>query len=244
MEYMKGSEPFSFSSNSDKGILVIHGFTGTTSSLISLAEAFAKAGYNVECPRLTGHGTNWQDLEHTGYESWIKDVEKSLAKLKERSKNIYAAGLSMGGALALYLAEKYPDIMKIIAINNALIFKDIRMNFLSLLKYIIRTVPGIGSDIKDSTKKEICYDLVPSKAVIEMLKLLKIVKKDLGKIKQPVLIFKSSVDHVVPQISADYTYKNISSIDKQFIRLENSYHVATMDYDTELICRKSLEFIS
>jgi carboxylesterase len=244
VEYIKGSEPFSFSSSSEKGILVIHGFTGTASSVYSLTDAFSKSGYNVECPRLTGHGTSWQDLEKTKYEDWINDVEKSFDVLKKRSSKIYVAGLSMGGSLALYLAEKHPEILKVIVVNNALIFNDIRIKLIPVFKYLVRTAPGVGSDLKDSSKKEICYDTVPSRGVHEMVKLLDIVKKNLGKIQQPVLIFKSKEDHVIPLESATYVYENISSAIKELVWLENSYHVATMDNDMELVCRKSIEFLN
>jgi carboxylesterase len=47
----------------------------------------------------------------------------------------------------------------------------------------------------------------------------------------------------VPRISATYTMEELGSKDKELIWLENSYHVAPMDYDKELIAKKSIEFI-
>lgn len=76
-----------------------------------------------------------------------------------------------------------------------------------------------------------------------MLQLLKEVRKELYLINQPVLMFKSKEDHVIPARSTTYTYDRISSQDKEIIWLENSYHVATLDYDKDLIIDKSLEFI-
>ncbi len=62
-------------------------------------------------------------------------------------------------------------------------------------------------------------------------------------ISQPFLIFKSIEDHVIPKISATYTMKKLGSKDKELIWLDNSYHVAPLDYDKELIVKKSIEFI-
>ncbi|MEA3313629.1 MAG: esterase, partial [Caldisericota bacterium] len=60
MELLKGAEPFSFKSDSDVGVLILQGFTGTTGSVIYPAKYLAdKAGFNVEGPRLAGHGTRW-----------------------------------------------------------------------------------------------------------------------------------------------------------------------------------------
>jgi carboxylesterase len=243
MTKLEGSETFSYKTGSDTGILVIHGFTSTTASVLNLAKFYADTGFNVECPILSGHGTKWENLENIKYHDFFSDVERSLEELKKRAKQIFITGLSMGGGLSLYLAENHPEIKGIIPINNTLIFTDIRFLFLPLLKNIIRTSAAVGSDIKDSTKKEICYDKVPSKAVFELLKLNKFIKKDLKKINQPILIFKSRNDHLIPGICATHTFDNVSSSDKELFWLENSYHVATLDFEFELICNKSLEFI-
>ena len=243
MELMKGSEPFSFEKDSDVGVLVLQGFTGTTSSVIYLGECLAKAGFNVEGPRLTGHGTKWQDLNNVKYTDWINDVENALEKLKKRSKKIFVAGLSMGGTLSLYLAEKHPDIMGVILINHAILFHDPRVPILPILKYFISSTPAICSDIKDPSKKEIAYYRTPTGGALEMVKLVNIARKNLQKVTQPVLVFKSKEDHVVPFDNAEYTMKHVSSRDKNLIYLENSYHVATMDYDKDLICEESIKFV-
>jgi carboxylesterase len=243
MTYINGSEPYSNITDSDTGVLVIHGFTGTTSSLMPLNDALTKSGYNVECPRLSGHGLNWIELEKVKYRDWFDDVERSLDLLMKRSKKVFLAGLSMGGALAMRLAEKHDDVKGVVLINNALILQNIKFFLLPILIHIMRKAPGIGSDIKDMTKKEICYDTVSTKAVYEMIKMLKVVKNNISMISQPALIFKSTVDHIVPKISALYTYDNISSTQKELIWLSNSYHVATLDYEKDLICEKTLDFI-
>lgn len=244
MEYMKGSEPYSYTSSSDIGILVIHGFTGTTSSLKYLGDAFGNAGYNVESPRLSGHGTKWQDLNKIKYTDWIRDVENSLEILKKRCKKIFLAGLSMGGNLSLYLAENYTETIDgIILINHLYVLKDPLLPLVPILRFIIPSVPGISSDIKDPNEKEISYDRTPVNGVYEMTKLMKIVRKNIKKVTQPTLIFKSKFDHVIPIESAFLTFNEISSNHKEIVWLENSYHVATMDYDKDIIVERSLEFI-
>ena len=243
MNYKKYHKPFSNVSQSNVGILVIHGFTSTTSSMLNLAQHFAKQGYNVELPALQGHGTKWNDMNNVTYQDWIDDVENAYNVLKKRSENIFVCGLSMGGTLALRVAELHSEIKGIILINNALIFTNPKFWFVPLLQYFLPYVPAVGGDIKDPDSTEIAYTKTSIKAVNEMLKLFKIVKKDLKNIKPPALIFKSKDDHVIPIKSALYTYKNIGSKPKELIWLENSYHVAPLDYDKNIIADKSLEFI-
>ena len=53
-EVMKEAEEFYFPGN-EIGVLVIHGFTGSTQSMRFLGERLAETGFTVFGPRLTGH---------------------------------------------------------------------------------------------------------------------------------------------------------------------------------------------
>lgn len=243
MEILKGAESYSHVGSIKVGVLVLQGFTGTTSSVIYLAKFLAEKGYSVECPRLAGHGTHWEELNKVSFKGWINDVEAAFQKLKKDCGKVFVSGLSMGGALALYLEEQHPEIAGGILINHSIIYKDPRLFFVPVLKYIVKSMPPIGSDIKDPNVKELAYNRTPVAGVHEMLKLTKIVCSDLSKVKQPQLIFKSRNDHLVILENVQYTLDRISSREKTVIWLENSYHVATMDFDKDLVNEKTLEFI-
>ena len=70
-----------------------------------------------------------------------------------------------------------------------------------------------------------------------------LIRADLEKVTQPCLIFKSREDHVIPVECAEETYARISSAHKKLVWLENSYHVATQDFDLGIILKETLEFI-
>jgi len=243
MDFTKHNQPFFNITDSEVGILVIHGITSTTSSMKYLSEQFADAGFNVELPNLSGHGTKWQDMNLTKYSDWINDLEKALKKLQDRCSKIFLCGLSLGGGLALCMAGKHPELAGIILINHASKFTDPRFWFVPIMRNFVKSIPAVASDIKDPNSKEIAYSRTPTNGIYEMLKMLKEVRKMLPNIIIPVLIFKSLEDHVVPKISATFTMKTLGSKDKELIWLENSYHVAPMDYDKELIVKTSIEFI-
>ncbi|MCD4820184.1 MAG: alpha/beta fold hydrolase [Candidatus Cloacimonetes bacterium] len=243
MDFTKHHQPFSNVSQNDIGILLIHGFTSTTSSMMYLAEQFSKEGYNVELPRLSGHGTHWQDLDNVVFEDWINDLEEALDILKKRSSKIFLCGLSLGGALAVRLTQKQNFFKGIILINHACVFTNPKFWFVPILKHIIPSVPAVANDIKDPNSKEIAYTKTSLKGLFQLLRLIKTIKKDLFKITCPILIFKSKEDHVIPIKSATYTMKMINSKQKELIWLENSYHVATLDFDKDVIMKKSIEFV-
>ncbi|SIE33316.1 Thermostable monoacylglycerol lipase [Mycobacteroides abscessus subsp. abscessus] len=56
-------------------------------------------------------------MEQTQYSDWIASIEEGFQWLKERCDDIFVTGLSMGGTLTLYMAEKHSEIKAIIPIN-------------------------------------------------------------------------------------------------------------------------------
>lgn len=236
---LEGAEPFYFEGN-QIGVLVIHGFTGTTQSMRYLGDQYAKAGFTVCGPRLKGHGTHYEEMEQTTYEDWVASVEEGFNWLKERCEQIVVTGLSMGGTLTLYMAQKYPEIKAIIPIN-ATINIDQYEQILSLTEP--RFIDGIGSDIKADNVKELAYEKTPVRSLHELFKLKKVTMNKLEQIHCPALICVSRVDHVVPPKDSDYIFQHLSSNEKKKLVLENSYHVATLDNDKDLIFKESFTFL-
>lgn len=225
------------------GILLIHGITSTTLSMQYLADRFMEAGYHVELPSLPGHGTVWQDLNRVTYQDWIAELEISLKALQKRCDDVFVCGLSLGGSLALRLAQLHPEISRMILINHACKFTHPKFWFVPLMRHFIPSTPAVASDIKDSSQTEIAYKQTPTQAIYQMLLMLKEIRRDLPKTKSPVLMFKSLEDHVIPVSSTKYTFAKIASTDKEIIWLENSFHVATQDFDKDIIVERSLEFM-
>lgn len=238
-----GAEPFVFPGG-DVGCLLIHGFTGNPSSMRPMGEYLAEQGFTVVGPRLKGHGTRVEDMFDNTYEEWIASAEAGLEQIREKSRTVFVAGLSMGATLALHLACSHPEaVAGVVPICGPVFMKDFRLVFLPLIRNFIKTVPGVGGDIKDPAVTESSYDQVPLPALEEMLKLCRLVKEELPRIKQPALIFAARDDHVVHPSNATYILERIGSLEKELIWLENSYHVATLDFDKEIIFERTAQFM-
>jgi carboxylesterase len=102
---------------------------------------------------------------------------------------------------------------------------------------------SVGNDIKRPGITEFGYDATPIVGVYEALKMLRDTRKNLGSITVPVQLFHSVEDHTLPVSNTEIILDEIGSKDKTRIELVNSYHVATLDYDQELIFQNSLTFI-
>ncbi|MFT9846019.1 alpha/beta hydrolase [Aneurinibacillus sp. REN35] len=233
------AEPFFMEGNGDIGVLVQHGFTGTTQSMRFLGESLAENGYTVYAPRLRGHGTHYEDMEMTTYQDWIASAEEGLNKLKASCSDIYVVGLSMGGTIALHLAEEHPDIRGIMLINAAIRIE----NFQALAGETARYLDAIGSDIKAPDIQELAYAKTPVASIKELLTFKDRVAERLASVTCPTLVLVSREDHIVPPADSDYILANIGAELKEKVILENSYHVATLDNDKELIARQCAAFI-
>ena len=228
------------------GVLFVHGFTGNPHSLRHWAETTAGAGYRVSLPLLPGHATSWQDLATTRWEDWFAEAERAFLQLDAVCDKTFVAGLSMGGALSLLLAERYPDkVSGLIQVNPALHAADRRAGLAGVARRFVTTTPGVASDIADPTKtEEGGYDLVPIAAVDELNQLFKTTRAGLARVVCPALYFRSVTDHVVPPASMRLILDKTSSVERTEVLLQRSFHVATLDYDAPRIESRTLEFLA
>ncbi|MFA9560006.1 alpha/beta hydrolase [Evansella sp. AB-rgal1] len=234
-----GAEAFHIPGNSI-GILLCHGFVGTPQSVEYIGKKFAAKGYTVRAPRLTGHGTNPYDFETATYYDWISDLEANYYALKKTCSEIYVAGQSMGGLLALVLASKIKDIAGIITINVAYEVPGYE-------KYKNRVSPRFleesAPDMKAEGVHEITYPVVPITAIKELLRLKQYTKSVIQDVECPVLLFHSTIDNVVPPACTMDVFDEVRSTHKEIIELKNSYHVASMDFDRDNIVNDADLFI-
>ena len=90
---------------------------------------------------------------------------------------------------------------------------------------------------------ELAYDDVPVPAIRQLYALMSVTRELLPRVKCPTLVIQSRDDHVVLPDNAPFIIENVGAEDKRLLWLENSYHVATLDHDQELIARETLKFI-
>jgi carboxylesterase len=240
---LPGAEPFHHD-GSDVGVLLCHGFTGTPQSLRPWGEYLADRGYSVDIPLLPGHGTTWQEMNQTRWEDWYSAVDAAFREFHEACERVVVCGLSMGGALALQLAQGHgPRISGLVLVNPAVKFEDPRTLLLPVLKHVVGSLGAIGNDIKKPGVTELAYTRTPLKAAHSQLIAWQSVVRDLPEVTQPVLLLRSPQDHVVPASSSALILSRISSLDVTEILLEDSYHVATIDNDAQRIFDESAKFI-
>ena len=227
------------------GVLLQHGFTGSPYSMKPWGRALAEKGYAVEVPLLPGHGTQWEELNSLGWKDWYAETSRAFEKLRDENDAVVVGGLSMGGSLVLRLAADHPDaVAGIVLVNPAVNTARLDVRALPVLKWLVPSFPGIANDIKKPGVEELGYSRTPLKAADSMMREgWKPLRADLARITAPLLLFKSTVDHVVDPTSLEIIRSNVSSRDFTERMLSESYHVATLDNDAQAIFDESAEFV-
>lgn len=230
----------------DTGVVVCHGFTGSVASIRPWAEALATPeddwqGVRVVAPRLPGHGTTWHDMARTRWWDWYGAVEDAYLALERQCRRVFVAGLSMGGALALHLAAQH-DPAGVLLVNPAIAQRGWQIPVATRLRRILPSQKGIASDIARTGVVEPSYPRFSVTSLATMTELWREVRSGLRRVDAPVLLMRSPQDHVVDSKSSEIIRRELRDV--RFASLDRSYHVATMDHDSELIVAESRRFIA
>jgi carboxylesterase len=179
-----------------------------------------------------------------GWPQWVEASEKAWADLTGRCDAVFVAGLSMGGSLAIRLAETHPEIAGIVLVNP--LVDPPAESFRDLLSGMLAeggvAVPSIGSDIAMGPGSEHAYDATPIEPMLSMFAGVDDLATGLGELRCPVLLFSSRTDHVVPTESGDLLAARAAGPVER-IWLERSFHVATLDYDAAEIEARAVAFL-
>ena len=230
--------------NAHIGVLLVHGFTGAPPSMRPWGEFLHSKGYSVRVPLLPGHGSKPEDLNEVKWQEWPAKVIHELNELQKTCDTIFLIGLSMGGGTVLNVATTHNAAIKgLILVNPWIHLKGVTVEVSFLVSRLRKMRASVGNDIKRPGVTEWGYDATPMRGVHQALKMLRITRKNLGAVTVPVQLFHSVEDHTLPVSNTEIILAEIGSKDKTRIELVNSYHVATLDYDQELIFQNSLTFI-
>ncbi len=242
---LPGAEPWSHLGSRPVGALVLHGFTGNPSSVRIVAEALGAVGYHVELPRLPGHGTVVDDMYETGWADWTGEVAAAHERLRGRVDTVVAVGLSMGGSLTLWAGLHLPGIAALVCVNPLTVPQpDVVLEMIDeMLEEGTRILPGIGSDIADPEAVEISYEGTPLLPLSSLMRDgVAAITDRFGELTVPLRLFTSRQDHVVEPSNSEHLAATYGG-PVEHTWLDRSYHVATQDFDKQLIVDETLAFV-
>ena len=246
----------------DCGILLFHGLTGSPFEMKKYGNFLYELGFDVYCYSFPGHGDDLDNIQKVTYKDWCNFAQEKYSFLRAQYKNFFVSGLCLGAAISLYLAEHNSDLTGIISLSTTLFLDGFCMPkrrcllplaLKTVFRYFytfpeddclgVKNITTRKSLAKIMSKTTIGMDNYPLSCVYELLELSKIVRKDLKKINTPILIIHSKYDNLTSVKSAKVVYEGISSKNKKYIELEDSYHMVLYDNEKQFVMKSVAEFI-
>jgi carboxylesterase len=248
------------------GVLLIHGLGGTPVELRFIAQGLARAGYTVYCCQLAGHCGTPEELRRSTWHEWYASVEAAHDKLKEHCDVILAGGLSMGGILALHLAQNRPaGVQGLLLYAPTLKLDGWSMPWHSVILQYVRPLPvrlelemteREPYGIKDERVRRLILSSMqsgdsgaagtfstPLRSLAHFNSLVAAVKPDLGKVRQPALIVHPRDDDMASLKNAQYLQANLGGLVDTLV-LDDSYHIVTLDQQRHLVAERTERFVS
>ena len=199
-----------------KAILIIHGFVGTlydNEYLMNYLEL--ENEFKVFARTLPGHhtGDNYQKVDYT---EWIRFMDMWIEEIISFGfKKVFIVGHSMGGILAGYVASKHKEVKKIVFLNAAFHYLNLKQNKIDLLNH---------KDYKDYVEvlTRIVHTTIPF--FLEFTKLVKEHNDCLKNVNCESLVLQSMCDQVVPVENGKKIFDNIKTEDKYITFLIKERH--------------------
>jgi carboxylesterase len=241
-----------------RGVLCLHGMTGTPFEIRSVGEALAGSGYSVEVPMLAGHGGTLRDLAVTQWPDWLASAERAMDQLRQNvgGRPIAIVGFSMGGLLALRLAARYPERIAALVIMAAPLrmrpFQTRGVRALCRLpldfrSYPLACIPKLkGSDVSDPEMRDANPSLraFPISAVTSLFQLMDTVRADLPNVRAPTLVIHGRQDHTVPMEDSLELTGSLGSEVIERLWLERSFHIVTLDVERSTVSSAITAFLA
>lgn len=255
--YLPGSE--------EKGVLLVHGLTGAPSEMRSVGKHLNKMGFTVYAPTLAGHCQDETALLATTYEDWVESLRVALAHLKSRVRSVSAAGICVGGTLALHLAHQEKGQIDKVAVyaaalnydgwnqpvwsRAARIFKDVLIHLPAVRKARFKESHPYG--VKDDRIRKIIAGSLgneegglpyfPAVALYQNYRLNDLLEKELPQITVPTLLLHAKEDDISNPRNSYAIQKKHGGVCK-VVLLEDSYHLIHVDRERLKVAQMTGEF--
>lgn len=259
---------FEFIENSSKNrraILLFHGMTGSPYELKKYGQYLHSLGYDVFANCLPGHGDNVSEIYTVKYTDWLEFAYSRFRELKSKYDEVFVSGLCLGAVLAVAVAQEFKsEVSGVVALSTTLYLDGWRLPWykcfmpigLSTLIRFYYTYPECDPHgIKNLRTRNIVKKLLqkgdvgmndfPMTCIYELLKLSRFVrsKKRLEQVVAPILFIHSQEDDLTSPKSSKVVFDNISSVDKELIILNDSYHMVLYDNEKEFVFDKVGKFV-
>lgn len=240
---IKAPAPFTFTAG-PRAVLLLHGFTGHSADVRMLGRFLQKHGYTSHAPIFGGHGVEPEKLVETTPDDWWEDTLSAYQYLQDLGyEEIAVAGLSLGGVLALKLAN-YRKVKAVIPMctpiffdNEAQLTNAFRMFALQYKQTEKKAPEQIAMEVDALMQRS-------SKLFTKIAAFVAEVNEMVEMIYAPTFVVQARNDDIINPASATFIYEKIATDEKQIKWYEHSSHVITLDVERDVLHEDILTFLN
>lgn len=238
-----GRQPF--------GVVLCHGYLAAPGEIRFLAEQLVAEGHRVYGARLSGHGTDPQQLARTGRDDWRRSLARAIAATRSECGQVVVVGFSMGGLLAIDAAAHLPGVCGVVAINAPLHLRDPASllvpavdawnevaHVLHLDRLRLESVPNTPE------WPDVNYRRNPVSGIHELERLMHDVRHSAPQVQVPALLLQADADPVVVPASAEELFGLLGSAEKRVQRLALNHHVIVRGIGSEQVALQINDFLA
>lgn len=226
----------------DTGILLLHGFSGTPFEMREIGERMRVRGYGLHAPTLPGHSGDLRALARVSVEDYFIAAERALDEAERNWKRVYVVGNSLGGALALHLAQRR-NPAAVVTINTPVAMPPHVHRITRVLSSVSGNVP-VPVNMSALVRRVVGYPLVPIVAVQTFLGVIARVHAGLRYVRTPLLVLHSGRDATVPSSNAATIAGAVGSRDRRAVVLPHGAHLMTVGRWLDVIDAPIAEFLA
>jgi carboxylesterase len=243
-----GAEARTYSAAGSRALLLMHGYNDSPRSLDDVAQRVHAAGWTVRLPLLPGHGRSLEAWDDWRAEEVFALVREEYAALRAAHRVVVVGGLSMGGALACWLAaESDADAVVLYA---PMLFVPRPMQLATstarlwglVSKYASR---GGTRSIRDpeAAARMISYGCSTRRSLEALDRIARATIVRLGFVHVPVLFIQSREDNRLPVDQSQRALTRIAASDRTAHWVEGAGHVLTVDHGWEQLADETIAWL-
>ena len=199
-------------------------------------------------PLLPGHGRSLEAWDDWTADQVIAHVRAEYVDLVATHQTVVVGGLSMGGALACWLAaESEPDAVVLFA---PMLFvprpMQVAVSTARLWSLVTRYLSGGGGrSILDPTaqRQQISYGCSTRRSLEALQRLANGTVVRLGFVRAPVLVLQSKRDNRLPEDQSRHAFARIGAADRTVHWVDGAGHVLTVDYGWEALAEETIAWL-
>ncbi|MGI6200433.1 MAG: alpha/beta hydrolase [Christensenellales bacterium] len=230
------------------GALLLHGFTATAALVRPVGEALSERGCQVVAPLLPGHGQSLKDMNRSDRQAWWACAQENYQRLADRCQRVIVVGHSMGGLLALLLAERF-EPAALVTLAAAVRLRAPVTPALARLAARVKPYRRWGdsrpAEPGCDTDNDINYTGMPMAKVADLLELSRAARRELDRITCPLLMVQGRRDETVNPDSGRIILDGaVNAAQRRALWLPEAYHNLTCGPFRHEVIAEVTDFLS